>query len=141
MSGNTVLRSQVLNHGIGTTFAKVVVVILTTDGIRTTFHRYDVTLGIGHIGGKLVQRFLRLLGQVVLVKTKVDRSLGYNVVVIQIGDCVLQSIYAMDRIVRQGLGLRGLLAGALRLLVYLCRLRRHRLDGSLGTRIYVFNVS
>ena len=69
------LRSQVLNHGIGTALAESVVVFRVAYRVRTAFDRNDVTLGAGHVSGELIEGFLRGLGQVVFVETEMNGGL------------------------------------------------------------------
>src|SRR5207244_8360869 len=81
---NVVFRAEVLNYGRRTALAQTVVVVCGADGIRAAFHRDDVTLGVGDGGAQLVQFFFGLLGQKILVETKVDGGLTHNLVVVEV---------------------------------------------------------
>src|SRR5882762_9368585 len=55
VSGNVVLAGQILNDCGRTALAEVVVVVSSTDGIRTAFDGDQVALGFADLAGKLVE--------------------------------------------------------------------------------------
>src|SRR5258708_29171404 len=62
VSGNVVLACQVLNDGGRTTLAQVVVVVRGANGIRATFHGYQIAPGLSDLACKLGEGFLRVFG-------------------------------------------------------------------------------
>src|SRR5580704_8952703 len=64
---DVMLRCQILNNGVGATLAERVIVVGVTCGIGRTLHRDDVTLGVGNISRKLVERTLSVFGQTVFI--------------------------------------------------------------------------
>src|SRR5262249_27135284 len=97
--------------------AQVVVVFGAAHRISPAFYGNDLALGVGNVGGELIQRFLGLLRKVVFVEAEVHGGFGYHVIVVQIRHGVLQRVDAMHGVIGQTLALIGLLAGGQSFLV------------------------
>src|SRR5581483_1887460 len=141
VSGHVVLLRQVLNDSVVAAFAQVVVVILAANAIGAAFDGEDVALGVGNVGGELIQSLAGFARQIVFVESEVHRGLGDDAIVVEIGHRVLQRVHTIDGLIREILGLIGLSAGGLGLLVHFGGLGLHGLDALLGTRVNVFNVA
>src|SRR6266851_1105747 len=137
---NTLLRRQILNHSIGAALAQIVVVLFAAHRVGRALDCDDVSLGRGDAGGKLVDRFLGLLRQIVLVEPEMHRRLHHWAIVIEVDDRVGQSVHTLRRAVRRQLRLIGVASSGHSLLVYLCGARLHGLDSRLRALIDVLNV-
>src|SRR5262249_38021344 len=132
---------QVLNHRVGTALAEIVVVFRAAYRVGAAFHGDDVALGRGDTGRELVELFLRLLGQVVLVESEQNRSIGDGTIIIEIDDGVGEQVDALHGLVRHRLGIIRLLACGEGLLVYFSRFGLHSLNACLGALIDILDVA
>src|ERR1700687_1126014 len=137
---NALLRSQVLNHSIGTALAQIVVVLWTAHRVGRAFNRDDVSLGSRNAGRQLVDRFPGVLRQIVPVESEMHRRLHYRTIVVEVDDSVGQSVDTLGGAIRRQLRLIGIASRGHSLLVHLCGLCLDSLDSSLGALIDVLNV-
>ena len=72
MCRNTILRCQILHHGVGATMAQIVVVSSRTDRVRSARNFKDVALRASKLRCEAVQLILVVLGQYSLVKAEMS---------------------------------------------------------------------
>ncbi len=105
MSGDGVLRRQILHDGVGAALAELVVVLGAAGGVGAAGDLNDVALGVGQRSGEGIELLLVVLGEDGLVEAEVDGGIADGLVVIEAGDYTGQRIGAMNGVVGGGFSL------------------------------------